>query len=66
MKPSPTLPGVWVRVRASSASTFHGARGLVTELRAERRGAMVLLVGEHKPMFFGVSELELDTREVRS
>lgn len=64
VKPSPVTPGVWVRVRPSpkAASHFSGAVGLVCSLDREKRAAMVLLVGERKPLSFGVRELELATR----
>ena len=61
-KPSATLPGCWVRVRPGAASTFAGAVGLVCSLDRDKRAAMVLLVGERKPLSFGVRELELATR----
>lgn len=62
MKPSPTAFGIWVRVRGSACSTFSGRRGLVCSLDRDKRAAMVLLVGERKPLSFGVRELELATR----
>lgn len=57
------MPGVWVVVKRSACSTFAGQRGLVCVLRPKQRGAMVLLVGERQPLFFGVGELELDRGE---
>lgn len=64
MKPSPMAVGIWVRVRPSpsAASHFTGAVGLVCSLDRDKRAAMVLLVGEKRPMSFGVRELELATR----
>lgn len=55
--------GIWVRVRAGACSTFAGRRGLVCSLDRDKRAAMVLLVGERKPLSFGVRELELATRQ---
>jgi hypothetical protein len=57
------FPGVWVVVKPSACSTFAGQRGIVCAIRRQQRGAMVLFVGELMPLFFGVGELELDTRE---
>lgn len=64
MKPSPMAVGIWVRVRPApkGASNFAGSVGLVCSLDREKRAAMVLLVGERKPLSFGVRELELATR----
>lgn len=62
MKPSPMAVGIWVRVRGSACSTFNGRRGLVCSLDRDKRAAMVLLIGERKPLSFGVRELELATR----
>lgn len=66
MKPSPVMAGVWVRVRPSpnAASNFSGRTGLVCSLDRDKRAAMVLLVGERRPLSFGVRELELATRSV--
>lgn len=54
------IPGLWVVVKRNACSTFAGQRGLVCSLRPRQRGAMVLLVGERMPLFFGVGELEVD------